>query len=91
VSRRLITTTGLTFGLLWATAIAALALPGEGFGLEPYGHTPAGPSGTTTTTTATGFDPSFAQAVIAVIVVGVVLGIVGYLVGTARQHRAMAH
>lgn len=92
--RRITLTIGLGLWLVLATTVAALALPGEGFDVDPYGIT-GGTAGTTAVegvaATTTGFDPSLGAAVLAVAVVGAVMAILGYLLGTARGHRVLAH
>jgi hypothetical protein len=90
--RRITTTITLTIAALWGLATAALAVPGEGFGLEPYGTSPATTSATGATQAASsGFDPSLLTAVIAVVVAGLVMAAVGYVVGAGRQHGPIAH
>lgn len=89
---RIAITVVLMLGLVWTVSGAAVALPGEGFDVGPYGRGGGSPSvGRGVELTSTGFAPSLATAVIAVVVAGVVMAIAGYAVGTLRQRRALAH
>ncbi len=80
---------------LWLAIVvtaSAFALPGEGFGVEPYG----GPVEPTrefggAAVTSSGFDPTLVSATVALIVVGILMAAVGYMVGTRGQRRALAH
>lgn len=74
-------------------AASAFALPGEGFGLEPYGRSVEQPVREVgeAAVTSSGFDPTLVSAVVALIVVGILMAAVGYLAAITRQRRALAH
>lgn len=87
MKQRIILVAGLVVLLVLSTVATALALPGEGLDVEPFGGTGEARTVTAITTSEA------AMTVTAVILITVLVGAVmaaGYLLGTARQRRVLA-
>lgn len=86
---RLTATIAATFGALYALAGSAAALPGEGYGVDPYGIpvreglSVADP----VVRTATGMALSPVVFAVVIVATAAVVAVIGYRAGAIRQRR----
>ena len=92
---RIRTVLSLTALLVLGSVTSALALPGEGYGVEPYGIAPETAVRDTASTTSAIVDAaaswSVTTAVVVIVVVGLLTAVAGFAAGSLRGRRALAH